>query len=175
MGRSRRRVAAFTVLVCAFLAVLAYADWPAGGPPDVLANHILVLKSQRKLTLFQNSRALKTYEICLGRNPVGPKERAGDHRTPEGDYIIDWRNPKSRFHLSLHISYPNSKDSQNAHKLNVDPGGDIMIHGIQNGLGWIGRLHRWVDWTDGCIAVTDSEMDQIWHTVPDGTPIEIRP
>jgi murein L,D-transpeptidase YafK len=154
---------------------LAYADWPAGDPPDELANHILVLKSRRKLTLFHNSRPLKTYEISLGRNPIGPKQQAGDHRTPEGDYVIDWRNPKSNFHLSLHISYPNAQDSRRAHDQNMDPGGDIMIHGIQNGLGWIGRFHRWVDWTDGCIAVTDAEMDQVWRAVPDGTPIEIRP
>lgn len=118
---------------------------------------------------------LKTYKVSLGRNPIGPKTRAGDHRTPEGTYRIAWRNPQSKFHLSLHISYPGPQDIANARHDGFQPGGDIVIHGLQNRLGWIGRFHRFVDWTDGCIAVTNSEMDQIWRAVPYGTPVEIRP
>jgi L,D-transpeptidase-like protein len=158
----------------AFVAA-AYAHWPVGDPPKETVDRILVLKSEHRMLLFRTSRELKSYSISLGRNPVGPKTRAGDHRTPEGRYVVDWRNPKSKFHLSLHISYPNAHDVALAGREGVQPGGDIMIHGLQNGLGWLGRLHRFMDWTDGCIAVTDAEMDQIWGAVPDGTPIEIRP
>jgi murein L,D-transpeptidase YafK len=163
------------VSAAAILVAVGYAQWPPGKPPAQTADCIPVLKHQHKMILFRESRELKTYTVSLGRNPVGPKERSGDHRTPEGRYVIDWRNPKSRFYLSLHISYPNVQDAQRASKQGVQAGGDIMIHGIQNGLGWIGRFQRWYDWTDGCIAVTDSEMNQIWRAVPDGNPIEIRP
>src|SRR5262249_20352104 len=117
----------------------------------------------------------RTYTVSLGRNPIGPKTRNGDHKTPEGLYSLDWRNPQSKFHLSLHVSYPNSHDVANARRDGVEPGGDIMIHGLPNRLWWIGRFHRWIDWTDGCVAVTNREMDQLWQSVPDGTPVEIRP
>jgi murein L,D-transpeptidase YafK len=127
------------------------------------------------LLLLRHGQILKSYKVALGHEPVGPKVRAGDHRTPEGNYVIDWRNPQSKFHLSLHVSYPSATDTQRARQSGNVPGGEIMIHGLQNGLGWIGRFHRLVDWTDGCIAVTNSEVDQIWQAVPDGTPIEIRP
>ncbi len=105
----------------------------------------------------------------------GPKDTEGDNKTPEGIYTIDSRNNKSRYHLSLHISYPNPKDIQHARTLGVSPGGNIMIHGIMNGLGWIGRLHRWFDWTKGCIGVTNPEIDEIARLVPNGTMVEIRP
>jgi len=118
---------------------------------------------------------LKTYKISLGTTPVGPKQRQGDHKTPEGHYVIDRRNPKSRFYRSLHISYPNADDRARAAQSEIDPGGDIMIHGLPNGFGWFGDLHLLHDWTDGCIAVSDEEMDEIWRAVPDGTPIEIKP
>jgi len=101
--------------------------------------------------------------------------RVGDHKTPEGIYVLDHKNPKSGFHLAMHISYPNSLDRERAAKEGVPPGGDIMVHGVKHGFGWVGRLHRLVDWTDGCIAVTNAEMDQFWELVPEGTPIEIRP
>jgi murein L,D-transpeptidase YafK len=166
------------LLLLAFLllaAAFAYALVPAGAAPVATADKILVVKSEHTMTLVKNSVPIKTYKISIGRNPVGAKTREGDHRTPEGNYVVDWRNPQSKFHLSLHVSYPNTHDSANAQVEHVQPGGDIMIHGLQNGLGWIGRFHRFVDWTDGCIAVTNSEMDQIWQAVPDRTPIEIRP
>jgi len=136
---------------------------------------VLVFKQEHRLILLRGDTVLKTYRVALGRNPLGPKTRAGDHRTPEGLYALDWQNPQSKFHFSIHISYPNAKDVANAHRQGVQPGGDIMIHGLQDGLGWIGRFHRFVDWTDGCIAVTNAEMDQIRQAVPIGTPIEIRP
>ena len=139
------------------------------------ADKVLIEKKERRLTLFSKGEVIKTYKIALGGNPVGPKERQGDNKTPEGTYIIDSRNRDSGYHLSLHISYPNEKDKMRAKELGVSPGGDIMIHGIKNGLSWVGASHAEVDWTKGCIAVTDEEMEEIDKLVPDGTIVEIRP
>jgi len=111
----------------------------------------------------------------LGRNPLGAKQEEGDMKTPEGIYKIDGRNPQSRFHLALHISYPSAEDDKRAAARGVPAGYDIMIHGIQNGRGWIGAFHRWKDWTAGCIAVTDEEIEELWRVTPDGATIEIRP
>jgi tetratricopeptide (TPR) repeat protein len=139
------------------------------------ADSIVIEKKERRLTLFSKGRPIKTYKIALGGNPVGPKERQGDNKTPEGTYIIDSRIKDSRYHLSLHISYPNEKDKKRARQLGVSPGGDIMIHGIKNGFSWVGDLHTEVDWTKGCIAVTDDEIEEIDQLVPNGTTVEIRP
>jgi tetratricopeptide (TPR) repeat protein len=141
------------------------------GPVD----KILIEKKKRRLTLILKDEALKTYKIALGGNPEGPKERQGDNKTPEGFYFIDSRNRNSRYHLSLHISYPNEKDKRRAKELGVSPGGDIMIHGIKNGFSWVGDLHTEVDWTKGCIAVTDEEIVEIEKLAPNGTMVEIRP
>jgi murein L,D-transpeptidase YafK len=143
--------------------------------PKGPADKILIEKKKRRLTLISKGEMLKTYKIALGGNPVGPKERHGDNKTPEGTYIIDSRNKDSRYHLSLHISYPNEKDKQRAKELNVSPGGDIMIHGIKNSFSSVGDLHTEVDWTKGCIAVTDEEIVEIEKLVPNGTTVEIRP
>ena len=142
---------------------------------DIKADRILVEKGARSLTLFRGATPLKVYHVALGSVPVGPKQTEGDHRTPEGSYTIDRRKADSDFHLALHISYPNSDDVAQAAMRGVPAGSDIMIHGLPNGSGWIGVLHRRKDWTDGCIAVTDQEIEEIWHAVPDGTTIEIRP
>jgi len=139
------------------------------------ADRILIEKKERRLTLISKGKVLKTYKIALGGNPDGPKERQGDNKTPEGIYTIDSRNRDSRYHLSLHISYPNEKDKKRAQRLGVSPGGDIMIHGIKNGMSWVGDLHTEVDWTQGCIAVTDEEIEEIDKLVPNGTIVEIRP
>ena len=139
------------------------------------ADKVLIEKIERRLTLLSKGEVIKTYKIALGGNPVGPKERQGDNKTPEGTYIIDSRNRDSGYHLSLHISYPNEKDKMRAKELGVSPGGDIMIHGIKNGLSWVGVSHAEVDWTKGCIAVTDEEMEEIYKLVPNGTIVEIRP
>ena len=139
------------------------------------ADKVLIEKKERRLTLLSKGEVIKTYKIALGGNPVGPKERQGDNKTPEGTYIIDSRNKDSGYHLSLHISYPNEKDKMRAKTLGVSPGGDIMIHGIKNGYTWIGGSHAEVDWTKGCIAVTDEEMEEIYKLVPNGTIVEIRP
>ena len=139
------------------------------------ADRVLVMKKDRTLTLLAKGQVLKTYKVALGGTPVGPKTRQGDHKTPEGIYILDRRNAASQFHRALHISYPNAQDRAQAKKQNVSPGGDVFVHGLPNGYGWIGKGHRMKDWTDGCIAVTDEEIEEIWRLVPDGTPIEIRP
>lgn len=127
------------------------------------------------MVLMQAGQVIKTYKIALGSAPVGPKMRQGDHRTPEGIYVIDSRNANSKFHRALHVSYPNAADRERARKLGVPPGGNIFIHGLPNGYGFIGAAHRARDWTDGCIAVTDQEIEEIWKLVGNGTPVEIRP
>jgi murein L,D-transpeptidase YafK len=139
------------------------------------ADKILIEKKERRLTLFAKGEVLKTYKIALGGDPIGPKERQGDNKTPEGTYIIDARNRDSRYHLALHISYPNESDKRRARELGVSPGGDIMIHGIKNGFSWVGDGHAEVDWTRGCIAVTDEEICEIAKLAPNGTVVEIRP
>lgn len=139
------------------------------------ADRILIEKKERRLTLFSKDKVLRTYRVALGGNPDGPKERLGDNKTPEGTYLIDSRNRDSRYHLSLHISYPNEKDRKRARQLGVSPGGDIMIHGLKNGFSWAGGLHAQADWTKGCIAVTDEEIEEIDRLAPNGTIVEIRP
>ncbi|MCE8025634.1 MULTISPECIES: L,D-transpeptidase family protein [Halomonadaceae] len=146
---------------------------PDMAPPSQRADAVQVIKSERVMRLLREGEVIAEYRIALGASPEGHKQQEGDQRTPEGEYIIDWRNPRSIAHLSLHVSYPNEHDQAVAHELGVSPGGNIMIHGILNGWGWLGRLHRYWDWTDGCIAVTNREMREIWSLVPNGTPISI--
>lgn len=136
---------------------------------------MLVLKGPRRLLLLAGDRVLRDYEVALGTNPSGPKRRNGDGRTPEGRYVIDSRLEESRFHRALHVSYPNENDLAFARAAGIAPGGGVMIHGLPNGESWVGEVHREFDWTNGCIGVTDDEMDEIWELVDDGTPIEIRP
>ena len=127
------------------------------------------------MQLLRAGEVLREYKIALGGNPVGPKQQRGDRRTPEGKYVLDWRNQDSAYHRSIHVSYPNDEDVRRAADMGVHPGSGIMIHGLPNGEGWIGKAHVGMDWTRGCIAVTDQEMDEIWELVDDCTPIEIRP
>ncbi len=138
-------------------------------------DRILIEKKERRLMLISKGEVLKTYKIALGGNPNGPKERQGDNKTPEGTYYIDSRNKDSRYHLSLHISYPNERDKKRARELGVPPGGNIMIHGLKNGFSQVGDAHTQVDWTKGCIAVTDEEIEEIAKVTPNGTVVEIRP
>ena len=139
---------------------------------------VLVLKSDRVLRLLNNGKTLKEYRISLGKQPIGHKLKEGDRRTPEGRYVLDWRNENSRFYRSMHISYPNARDTRRAQQLSNDPGGMIMIHGrpnYYNAAITTSRRYKNRDWTNGCIAVTNSEMDEIWSMVDDGTPIFILP
>ncbi|WP_370206368.1 L,D-transpeptidase family protein [Pararhodobacter marinus] len=151
------------------------------GPPEMAPAHeqadfILVLKGARRLILYRQGQPIREYRISMGDGANdGPKRFEGDGRTPEGTYVIDWRNPNSLAYLSLHISYPNEQDVAYAASHGRSAGGDIMIHGINNGWGFLGALQRTRDWTAGCIAVTNGEMREIWSLVPDGTVIEIRP
>jgi murein L,D-transpeptidase YafK len=173
----RPLLVAFSVAAAVLAGTLAWANRPDAPPlpPGARADHVRVDKSDRTLVLLRNGQPLKTYRVSLGGAPDGHKRREGDERTPEGTYLLDYRNPNSSSHRSLHVSYPDSADAARARAAGEDPGGMIMVHGVTNGLGWIGRLHRLADWTDGCIAVANREMDEIWRAVPDGTPIEIRP
>ena len=135
------------------------------------AQYLVVEKEARRLTLFRDGEVLRSYRVDLGGNPIGHKQHEGDQRTPEGTYSIDFKNPDSAYHLSLKISYPNDEDVARAKRLGRDPGGMIMIHGVGEEAIW----RRRQDWTDGCIAVSNSEIEEIWQMVEENTPIVIRP
>lgn len=157
------------------LPVLLLFSFSVFAAEGMYADKVVIEKEARKLALFSKGREIKVYKIALGRNPKGAKEKEGDKKTPEGVYIIDSHNTISGYHRSLHISYPNENDKKRAKELGVSTGGSIYIHGMRNGLGWIGRFHTWFDWTKGCIAVTNKEIEEISRLVPDGTVVEIRP
>lgn len=160
----------------AILGFPLWANWPQPSlASQTQADRLVVDKNSRRLMVYSKGALVREYRVSLGREPVGPKMQQGDRRTPEGLYLIDHHNPASRFHRALHVSYPSPTDTVRAKVAGVDPGGEIMVHGIQNGLGWLGRAHRLVDWTTGCIALTDPEIEELYRIVPDGTPIEIRP
>jgi len=146
-------------------------------PERLTVDSVVVDKSDRRLRLLSGSRVVREYRVALGDSPAGHKVRQGDERTPEGDYVLDWRNPNSTFHRSIHISYPNERDRLYARAMGYDPGGMIMIHGKPNYISSAKVLAEYDrrDWTDGCIAVTNEEMDEIWAEVKDGTPIRILP
>lgn len=170
---------ALALLICAVALVFAgyvYAHHIWNPIPDgTTIDRIIVEKSIRRLSILVNGKKLKAYRVALGRNPIGAKQEEGDNKTPEGIYKIDGRNPQSSFHLALHISYPSDEDKARAAERGVPAGFDIMIHGIQNSLGWIGAFHRRHDWTAGCIALTDEEIEELWRVTPVGTTVEIRP
>ena len=172
----KRWLTLLLVLLLPIIGVLGWANHLDEPLVQVTkADLVVVEKSKRELTIFSEGAPLKTYRVALGRVPIGPKSREGDKRTPEGQYTIDYRKADSGYFRALHISYPSQADAQSARKDGVSPGGDIMIHGLRNGLGWLGKLHRFVDWTLGCVAVTNKEMEELWRAVPDGTPIKLKP
>jgi murein L,D-transpeptidase YafK len=171
--RAKILLAVFLIIGATAIFFFAHQDrkvLPAGTTID----RILVEKSERKLSILRGGKVLKTYHVALGRNPIGAKEQEGDNKTPEGIYTIDYRNPKSDYHLALHISYPSAEEITRAAQRGVNAGFDIMIHGLPNGQDRIGAAHRQKDWTAGCIAVTDEEIDELYRVTPDGTTIEIR-
>ncbi len=143
--------------------------------PLPMADEVLVIKSEKRLYLVKNNKRYRSYPIALGENPQGHKQRQGDERTPEGRYILDYKNPYSSYYKSIHISYPNKQDRAAARAKGWHPGGNIMIHGQPNGYGWAGLVSQFFNWTNGCIAVRNGDMDEIWSAVKPGTPIEIRP
>lgn len=147
----------------------ARSEWPPKlAPAAEHADEIQVDKSERRMELLRKGKVIRTYRILLGDAPVGHKRQQGDERTPEGRYRITFRNDKSRFHLSLRVSYPDEADREQARARGVDPGGDIMIHGGT-------PPGYWRDWTDGCIALTNRQIEEVWRLVPVGTPITISP
>jgi murein L,D-transpeptidase YafK len=155
------------ITACLLIATMAVAD--------VQADRVIIQKSARQLTLLRNGRPLRSYHVSLGPNPKGAKEREGDGRTPEGLYTIDSRNAFSKYHRALHVSYPNAVDRARARRLHVSPGGAIMIHGTPNRWRGLRLVFQHTDWTAGCIAVSDGEIEEIWKLVPNGTAVEIRP
>lgn len=158
------------------IIVVAWAHWPITPlPPGPRPDLIIVEKARRTLTLYCGNTPLRSYPVSLGRVPVGPKEREGDLKTPEGLYTITEHKADSSYHRALRVSYPEAKDVARAKQLGVNAGFDIMVHGLPNGLGFFGRLHRFRDWTAGCIALTNAEIDQIYSAVPRDIAIEIRP
>ncbi len=168
-------ISKLATLVLCTLALFSVQASSATDPPlapSAMADKVIVLKRDRRLLLMKGDEVLKTYVVSLGGSPLGGKVRQGDRKTPEGDYVLDWHNAHSQYYKSIHISYPNAEDVTRAKKLRVPPGGDVFLHGLpndfhgQSGLG---------DWTNGCIAVTNSDIDEIWRLVPDGTPIQIKP
>jgi len=169
---NRRNLLSLFILVCAVPFAVAGQTSSA---PQKRADRIVIVKSARTMTLMNTGKVLKTYKVALSAHSIGGKERVGDDKTPEGLYTVDWKNAQSKFHLALHVSYPNAADRQRAKKLGVNPGGEIEIHGLGKGFGWLGSLHTQTDWTAGCIAVTNEEIDEIWKLVAVGTPVEIKP
>jgi|SRR5580692_889824 murein L,D-transpeptidase YafK len=165
------------LLVLLLLAVLSLqsghdANAPTSPPkPD----HILVIKSTRTLSLLNGTQILKSYKVALGSQPIGAKDRQGDHKTPQGTYFVDSKLDHSQFHHALHLSYPSPADRERAKKLGLSPGGDVEIHGLPEKYAWLGSQHRLTDWTDGCIALTNAEIDEIFLQISVGTPVEIRP
>jgi murein L,D-transpeptidase YafK len=178
--KGARHAASWPLLVALCLLASCVAKPPESPPPQPIAfpakaNRVLVLKAFHKLYLMRDETVLYSFPIALGRHPDGTKMELGDQRTPEGRYMLDWRNPNSLFYRSIHISYPNAEDAARAEARGVLPGGDVMIHGLPQAQARMGARHAATDWTDGCIAVTNEEMDIIWRLVDDNTPIEIRP
>ncbi|GIX30337.1 MAG: hypothetical protein KatS3mg124_0809 [Porticoccaceae bacterium] len=169
---------------CIFLSALCFAlpgtalAGTALADPPPTPDLVLVKKSERKLYLLRDGEVLREYPVALGKNPRGHKVEEGDGRTPEGRYVLDWRNPQSKFYRAIHISYPNELDLLWANDRRKPAGGDIMIHGLPEWVPSDEWAEQWLqkdDWTDGCIAVLNRHMDEIWRLVPDGTPIEIWP
>jgi murein L,D-transpeptidase YafK len=169
-----RKMTASTV---SLVAVLCVAGVTNGRVPEEKksAIRIVIVKSARTMTLESGGQPIKTYKVALGGQPIGAKQQQGDHKTPEGEYFVDAKIVHSQFYMALHLSYPSAEDRARARKLGVSPGGDVEIHGLGKKYGWIGARHRLTDWTDGCVAVTNEEIEDILRIVPVGTRLEIKP
>lgn len=153
--------------------LLILAALPAAGSES--ATRVVLIKHTRTLSLYHGDHLLGSYRVALGSHPNGAKQQQGDGRTPEGRYLLDRKNARSAFYKAIHVSYPDAADRARARRRGVDPGGDIMIHGQKTGLGWAASMTQHLDWTRGCIAVSNADMDRIWSMVPAGTPILISP
>jgi murein L,D-transpeptidase YafK len=173
MTKTKRIILTFSLII---LGLTFYYFYPEDKlPAHIIIDKLEVYKSKRRLLAYSNGQLVKTYKISLGRQPIGDKEFEGDKKTPEGLYFINDKNPNSGYHKNLGISYPNNEDIQNTKLLSKSAGGDVKIHGLRNKTGFISKFHRWYDWTLGCIAVTDEEIDELYNAVKIGTKIEIKP
>jgi murein L,D-transpeptidase YafK len=161
------------VIILGFTTYYFYPDEKL--QKNIVVDKILVYKSKRQLLAYSSGLIVKTYKTSLGGNPIGAKAYKDDHKTPEGLYYIKEKNTVSNYHKRLVISYPNHINEANAKKMSLEPGSAIEIHGLPNKLGLLGKFQRWYDWTDGCIALTDEEIDELYAAVKIGTPIEIKP
>ena len=158
------------------IAALGYYVYPeAALPVNTKIDRLVVTKGKRIMQAYSRGQLIKTYKISIGQNPWGDKQFEGDKRTPEGEYTINDRNEHSSYHKNLGVSYPNKADKEEAVKKGLNPGGEIKIHGLRNGLGFLGKFHRIFNWTAGCIAVTNAEIDELCSAVIIGTPIVINP
>jgi len=142
---------------------------------DAVVDRIVIEKSKRTMTLLKQDREVRAYKVALGRNPIGPKIQKGDQKTPEGLYYVDYKVHNSIYHRALHLNYPNQDDIERARSLGVTPGNSIMIHGMKADKLWMGDVQYLFDWTNGCIALTNREIEEVWVLVPVWTPVEIRP
>ena len=155
-----------------FIVVLCY---PGAAYSNEKAELVIVVKSEYRLYLIREGKLFASFPVVFGSNPKGHKQQQGDNRTPEGEYVLDYKNANSAYYKSIHISYPNKQDREDARKRGVSPGGDIMIHGQPNKWGKFSLVTQLFNWTNGCIALSDSDMDAVWNAVDPGTPIQIRP
>lgn len=159
-----------TILFAVACSVLA---WPANAAQK--ADLVRVSKSESTLYLLNNGQVFASFHVVFGRNPQGSKQQEGDHRTPEGRYVLDTKNEKSAFYKAIHISYPSPEDRARAVKLGVSAGGSVMVHGQKNGFAWLEPLAQHFNWTNGCIALRNEDMEVVWNAVDADTPIEIQP
>lgn len=171
-----RTIAFLALLLIGCTSTASASQLPSGeaaGPTSI--DELVVYKHAHTLIAYHGSVLVRKFRVALGRGGLAPKSREGDRRVPEGQYVIAGRNPNSAYHLALRISYPTPEQVEAAAARGVKPGGDIMIHGLPNGFAWVGKRHTARDWTEGCVAVTDREIEWLWRNVPDGTPILIMP
>ncbi len=154
--------------------LIIIALFPIGCFAEIKADKVIVDKKQSKLFLIKNEEIIKEYHVVFGGNSKGHKKQEGDERTPEGNYILDYKKADSSFYKAIHISYPNEEDKINAKQSGVNPGGLIMIHGQKNYFGFLSYITQMFNWTNGCIAVNNSDMDEIWDAIEKNTPIEIQ-
>ena len=163
------------VIVKIIAAAFAFLLYAGAVHSEQTADMVLVEKSKSRLYLMREGKAFASFQVAFGSNPRGHKQQQGDGKTPEGRYMLDYKNAGSAYYKSIHISYPSAKDREEARKRGVDPGGQIMIHGQKNGYGRLSILVQRFNWTNGCIALSDRDMETVWKAVKPGTPIEIKP
>lgn len=176
LAENKKTIKILLTVMVLTVVILAVLNWPAAPLPNgYTVDRILIEKQKHTLTMFQGMRPIVVYRVSLGMSPHGHKLKEGDDRTPEGIYHVEEKNSQSGYYLSLQLTYPELEDIIRAESLGFTPGFDIAIHGLKNGFGWLGKLHRIHDWTYGCISVTNTEMKRIFHSVETGTLVEIRP